>query len=123
MYLLSVETKISTAHRLRDYNGPCARIHGHNWKIRLEVQSAIADEKGIVLDFTTLEHYLHQVTGPFDHQLMNDVSPFDVMNPTAENLAKYIYDRVEKLLPDQIKMKKVNVWETDRYMVSYEGKQ
>ena len=122
MYTLSVETMISTAHRLRDYDGPCARIHGHNWKIRLEVKATVTDDKGIVLDFTTLEQNLQQVTSSYDHQLINDVSPFDVLNPTAENLAKHIYDQVEKLLPAQIRMKKISVWETDRYMVSYEGK-
>lgn len=122
MYTLSVETMISTAHRLRDYEGPCARIHGHNWQIRLEVQSADIDDVGIVMDFTTLEKYLQQVISPFDHQLINDISPFDQLNPTAENLSKYIYDRIQTLLPSQIKIKKVSVWETERFMVSYEGK-
>ena len=121
MYTLSVDTTISAAHRLRDYNGPCARIHGHNWKIRLEVQSDIIDEIGIIVDFTTLEQYLQQVAGQFDHQLINDISPFNELNPTAENLVKFIYDQVKRLLPPQIKIKKVSVWETDYYMVTYEG--
>ena len=121
MFTLSVDTTISAAHRLRDYKGSCARIHGHNWKIRLEVQSDIIDEIGIVVDFTTLGQYLQQVTGQFDHQLMNEISPFDELNPTAENLAKYIYDQVKKLLPSHIKIKKVSVWETDHYVVTYEG--
>jgi len=120
MYTLSIEKTISTAHQLRDYNGPCANIHGHNWKVRVEVQSNIIDDIGIAIDFSTLDEILWQVIGPFDHQLINSVAPFDELNPTAENLVKYIYDQLKGMLTDKVSLRKVSVWETDEYMVSYE---
>jgi 6-pyruvoyltetrahydropterin/6-carboxytetrahydropterin synthase len=120
MYALSVEKIISTAHRLRDYDGPCERIHGHNWKIRMDVRAASLDEIGIAVDFVVLQDILDEVAGPFDHQLLNDIPPFDALNPTAENLVKYLYDKIKVLLPKGIDLKKVTVWETDNCLVSYE---
>ena len=120
MYTLSVEKTISTAHQLRDYNGPCANIHGHNWKVKVEVQSEVVDDMGIVIDFTSLDEKLWEVIGPFDHQLINLVAPFDKLNPTAENLVKFIYERLQNILTEKVSLRKVSVWETDEYMVSYE---
>jgi 6-pyruvoyltetrahydropterin/6-carboxytetrahydropterin synthase len=120
MYTLSVQKMISTAHQLHDYNGPCARVHGHNWKIKLDVQSDKVDDIGIAIDFSNLDKKLWQVIGPFDHQLINSIPPFDKLNPTAENLVKYIYNQLQNILTEAISLKKVSVWETDEYMVSYE---
>jgi 6-pyruvoyltetrahydropterin/6-carboxytetrahydropterin synthase len=120
MYKLSVEKVISTAHHLRDYDGPCARIHGHNWRVKLEVQSKKVDHIGIAIDFTELDEILWEVIGPFDHQLINSVPPFDKLNPTAENLAKFIYEQLKLKLTEKVSISSVSVWETDDYMVSYE---
>ena len=120
MYTLSVERMISTAHQLNNYDGPCARIHGHNWKIQVKVQSEFLNEIGISMDFSDLDKYLWQIVGPFDHQLLNTVPPFDKLNPTAENLVKYIYNQVKTVLPPKINVKRVKIWETDQSAVSYE---
>ena len=120
MYTLSVDKTISTAHQLRDYDGPCANIHGHNWKVKVEVQSNVVDDIGIVIDFATLDTKLWEVIRPFDHQLINSIAPFDKLNPTAENLVKFIYDQLRSILTDKVSVRKVSVWETDEYMVSYE---
>ena len=120
MYTLSVEKMISTAHQLRDYNGPCANIHGHNWKVNVEVQTKVVDNIGIAIDFVTLDGLLWEVIGPFDHQLINSIAPFDKLNPTAENLVKFIYDQLRSILTDKVSVRKVSVWETDEYMASYE---
>ena len=120
MYTLSVEKVISAAHQLRQYDGPCSNIHGHNWKIRAEVESNTVDAIGIAIDFSALEKKLWEVISNFDHKLLNSVPPFDTMNPTAENMVKYIYDQLNKQLTDNVHLKKVTVWETDEYMVSYE---
>jgi len=120
MYKLSVDKVISTAHQLRDYDGPCAQVHGHNWKVRLEVQSEDIDKSGIAIDFTELDEKLWEVIGPFDHQMINSIQPFDKINPTAENLVKYIYTQLKTKLIDNVSIKKVSIWETDEYMVSYE---
>jgi 6-pyruvoyltetrahydropterin/6-carboxytetrahydropterin synthase len=120
MYTLSVDKAISTAHQLRDYDGPCARVHGHNWKVRLEVQSKEVDEKGIAIDFTEMDKKLWEVIGPFDHQLINSVPPFDKLNPTAENLVKFIFNQLKDKFAGHITVKKVSIWETEEYMVSFE---
>ena len=119
MYTLSVEKMISSAHQLNKYEGPCAHIHGHNWKIKVFVQSESLEKSGIALDFSDLDQLLLQIVEPFDHQLINTIPPFDKINPTAENIVKYIYDRMKSMLPDQVSLKNVSIWETENYSVSY----
>jgi 6-pyruvoyltetrahydropterin/6-carboxytetrahydropterin synthase len=120
MYTLSVDKVISTAHQLRDYDGPCARVHGHNWKIQMVVQSKDIDDRGIAIDFNEMDEKLWEVIGPFDHQLINSIPPFDKINPTAENLVKYIFEQLKSKFSGHVTLKKVSAWETDAYMVSYE---
>jgi 6-pyruvoyltetrahydropterin/6-carboxytetrahydropterin synthase len=120
MFSLSVEKMISAAHQLRNYDGPCANVHGHNWRVKVEVQSNKVDEIGIVMDFATLDEKLWEVIGPYDHQLINSLPPFDNLNPTAENLVKYIYEKLQNILGEEVKLRKVSIWETDEYVVSYE---
>ena len=119
MYKLSIESKISAAHRLREYNGPCARVHGHNWKIRVEVTATQLNEVGIAIDFSDLKKITWQVIGPFDHNDFNEIAPFDKLNPTAENIAKFFYTEIKKLLPGGIKLVSIEIWETEKYLVAY----
>lgn len=120
MYTLSIMKEISAAHLLRDYDGPCARIHGHNWKIRIEVRSGNVDDTGIAIDFMDIEKLLWQVIGRYDHRNFNEIAPFDRINPTAENIARFVYEEMKKLLPPGISMQNVQLWETDNYRVCYE---
>jgi 6-pyruvoyltetrahydropterin/6-carboxytetrahydropterin synthase len=120
MYIIAVDKMISAAHQLHDYDGPCARIHGHNWKVRVEVRADASDDSGITLDFNELESWLEKITARFDHQLINSIPPFDKLNPTAENLVKYIYNQMKEQLPPAMTMYRTSIWETENYMVSYE---
>jgi 6-pyruvoyltetrahydropterin/6-carboxytetrahydropterin synthase len=119
MYQLSIEKTISAAHNLRDYKGPCTRVHGHNWKIRVQVKTARLDEAGIAIDFDELDKTTWQIIQRFDHQNLNDISPFDKLNPTAENIVKYFYDQIKNILPSGVHLDKVTLWENDSYQVSY----
>ena len=119
MYYLSIETYISAAHQLNDYQGNCALLHGHNWKIKVQVKTDILDKVGMGLDFKDLKEITWKVAGKFDHQIINKIPPFDKMNPTAEHLSKYFYDEIGKLLPQHIKVNKIYLWETDKYLVEY----
>ena len=119
MYILSIETMISAAHRLREYEGNCVRLHGHNWKIRVEVKTDTLNNLGMGIDFKDLADLAWQVIGRFDHQEINTIPPFDQMNPTAENLARYFYEEIGRLLPEPILMHKIALWETDKYRVEY----
>jgi 6-pyruvoyltetrahydropterin/6-carboxytetrahydropterin synthase len=119
MYHLAIETEISSAHQLRNYDGPCARPHGHNWKIRLNVKSKQLDAVGMAIDFAELEKITWQVVGPFDHNDFNRIKPFDTINPTAENIAKYFFDQIMLKLPQDVTLNSIEIWETDKYRVSY----
>jgi 6-pyruvoyltetrahydropterin/6-carboxytetrahydropterin synthase len=120
MYSLSIEKTISAAHSLRNYQGPCARLHGHNWKINVHVYAKQLNEIGIAIDFEELEKLTWEVIGPFDHQNLNDLAPFDKINPTAEHIVKYIYEQLKPKLPVNIHLHKVTLWESDKYLVAYE---
>jgi 6-pyruvoyltetrahydropterin/6-carboxytetrahydropterin synthase len=119
MYLLAIEKTISAAHYLRDYKGPCERLHGHNWKVRVEVNARQLNEIGIAIDFEELEKLTWKVIGPFDHQNFNELAPFDKLNPTAENIVKYIYDKLNSILPEGLQLHKITLWENESYMVAY----
>jgi len=122
MYRLSIDKTISAAHNLRDYEGPCARIHGHNWKVRVQVLATQLDNTGIVIDFDELEKITWKVIGRFDHQNLNEIHPFDTINPTAENIVKYFYDQIKSVLPRGVKLDAVTLWENQTYRISYAEK-
>jgi 6-pyruvoyltetrahydropterin/6-carboxytetrahydropterin synthase len=110
---------ISAAHVLRNYEGPCARLHGHNWNIKIDVMSGKLNETGFTIDFRDLDELLWKVVGPYDHNNFNDFAPFDKINPTAENIARYFFNEIKKLLPEMVELEKISIWETENYLVEY----
>jgi len=119
MYSLCVESEISSAHRLNLYQGECQRTHGHNWKIKATVSGSELDELGMVIDLMVLRQMLNDCLGQFDHRLLNEVPPFDQMNPTSENLARHIFEWLKKNVPAKIRVDQVEIFETDRLSVTY----
>lgn len=120
VYNLKIITDFASAHTLRDYPGACARMHGHNWKVELEVAATQLDTMGIGLDFKTMKCETNTVCDELDHRYLNDIKPFDEINPTAENIAAYLYRRLsEKLNSEHIKVKAITLWETERACVRY----
>ncbi len=119
MYYLSIDTVLSAAHFLEGYEGDCAKIHGHNWKIRITVKTNKLDKVGMGLDFKAIKDCSWQVLGKYDHHCLNEIAPFNKINPTAENLAKFLYDEITRLLPESIAMHKISLWETENYLVEY----
>jgi len=120
MYEITIETHFSAAHRLRQYDGECERLHGHNWKVEISVISEILNELGMVMDFKDLKDKSKALINRFDHQYLNDIPPFDRINPTTENMAKYIFDELSKLInTENIKISKVSIWESDTCSASY----
>lgn len=118
MYTVSVESKFSSAHNLRGYKGKCEDLHGHNWRVRMTVSSDGLDELGMVCDFTVLKEVLNRAVDGLDHKYLNESEHFRSINPTSENIARYIFEEVSRTRPD-LNIKKVKVWETETSSATY----
>lgn len=120
-YTLKIVTDFAAAHTLRNYPGACSRMHGHNWKVEVEVLATELDEVGMGIDFKTIKKATRQVTEELDHQYLNELVPFDEINPTAENIARFIHQGVGKLINDsRVQVIAVTLWETERACIRYE---
>jgi len=120
MFEIRIVTDFSAAHSLRDYPGDCRKVHGHNWKVEVVVQAEELDPLGISMDFKTLRRETEELLDTLDHSYLNDNPPFHALNPTAENIARWIYETLSKRLNDpRVRVGRVNVWETERSRASY----
>ena len=117
MFEVTVERMFAAAHALRDYKGSCERTHGHNWRVRVTLEGEKVDKTGMLADFIDVKGTMDRVIGYLDHQFLNEIQPFDVVNPSAENIAKWIHDELSNLKGDnggaEWSVSKVQVWETD----------
>jgi 6-pyruvoyltetrahydropterin/6-carboxytetrahydropterin synthase len=119
MYELHVEDHFAAAHRLREYEGECENLHGHNWRVLVRVAAPVLDGLGMVMDFRRLRECLRQVLSGLDHHYLNEVPPFDVQNPTTENLCRHIAQGMADLLPPGVSVRAVRCWESDGCSASY----
>lgn len=126
LYELRVKTTFDAAHYLWEYAGKCSRLHGHTWAVEITVAGKQLDQRGIVVDFLELKEVLREVTGRFDHRLLNEIPPFractEGLNPTAENLARVIFDDVQARLKEVapgVQLAAVQVWESMGTSVIY----
>ncbi len=120
MYELKVITHFSGAHQLKDFEGACEDLHGHNWKIELYVTSNDLDEAGVVIDFRTLKKHVKTVLGTLDHKFLNDLAPFKNQNPSSENIARYVAEQLALLLEGQdVKVSRVTAWESESACATY----
>ncbi len=118
MFELKVRDHISSAHTLHGYDGPCACLHGHTWKIEVTVTGNQLDKIGLLVDFKIIKQKLKEVLLPLDHVNLNDLPAFVGINPSTENLAKHIYAQMaSRVLP--LKLKQLEVWESDTASVIY----
>jgi len=117
MFEVTVKTEFAAAHRLIDHPGPCREIHGHNWKVEAAFAGAKLDKQGMVIDFADVMKELDRIKSLVDHRMINEVPPFDRINPTAENIAKWIFDELAENLPTS--PARVTVHETDSTSASY----
>jgi 6-pyruvoyltetrahydropterin/6-carboxytetrahydropterin synthase len=139
MYTIFKDFSFAAAHAIRGHTGGCQNLHGHNYRVRVHLRARRLDELGMVLDFADLKAIMQEVVGPFDHQVLNEVPPFDERNTTAELLARYVFDEVAKRLParpetddragvggaggadrPRLAVVRVEVWENDTSCAAYE---
>ena len=119
-YTLKISTDFASAHTLRNYPGDCSRMHGHNWKVEVEVTATALNEHEMGMDFKTIKTATRKLAKTLDHRYLNDIPPFDTRNPTAENIAQYFYQQLSNILDiEQARVTAVTIWETDRACVRY----
>lgn len=117
---LRVKSGFSAAHRLVGSGGKCESLHGHNFRVELEVEGRELDDTGMVVDFGVLKGVLKQVLKELDHRDLNEVSAFKDKSPSSENLARHILGEVDRKLPDPgLKLRSVTVSESDTASATY----
>jgi 6-pyruvoyltetrahydropterin/6-carboxytetrahydropterin synthase len=119
MHTIKILTDFAAAHSLRDYPGDCANLHGHNWHLEISISGEL-DASGMVMDFRSLKTKTKAIIDRLDHKYINEVAPFDTINPTAENIAKYVFDELDKQITTKTTfVKEVGVWENARSQAIY----
>lgn len=122
MYKLSVSDSFSAAHRLCGYEGACSNLHGHNWIVRVALTAKKLDDIGMAMDFGLIKGLLKKITDELDHAYLNDLPEFKEINPTSENLARHIFERMQKSLDDpSIQVAEVEISESPTSSVVYYG--
>jgi len=120
LFELTVETSFSAAHQLRGYKGRCEKLHGHNWKVNIHVVSDRLNDLGMVMDFHEVKRLANETVSPLDHSFLNDMFPFTEVNPSSENVAKWIYDSLKKKLnAGPVHLSAVTVWESETASATY----
>ncbi len=120
MYQISVEQHFDAAHFLRGYQGKCEALHGHRYQVVVTLKASRLDGIGLAYDFTELKRHLGDILSRFDHTCLNDVAPFDSINPSAENIASTIYGELKPRLEGAlVALSCVEVWESPQNRVAY----
>jgi 6-pyruvoyltetrahydropterin/6-carboxytetrahydropterin synthase len=121
MFVVTVQAHYDSAHFLRNYHGKCERLHGHRYVVELALTSETLDESGIAYDFVHVKKHLRELANELDHNNLNDLPPFDVIEPSAENQARYFYDEMKRRLPSPMNdaVLYTKVWETPTQFALY----
>ncbi len=120
MYRVSVDYSFAAGHALRGYKGKCENVHGHNYKVRVNVAGDQLNAIGLLVDFVDLRAALRKIIERLDHRMLNDLEPFDRLNPSAENLAAYFAAELGRAFESQpVRIEAVTVWETDTTSATY----
>jgi 6-pyruvoyltetrahydropterin/6-carboxytetrahydropterin synthase len=121
MFIVSVQAHYDSAHFLRNYKGKCERLHGHRYVVEIALATNELNESGIAFDFVDVKRTLRELADYLDHNNLNELAPFDTLEPSAENQAKYFYDEMRRLLPAPMSEAVVyaRVWETPTQWAQY----
>lgn len=120
MYELTIETRFAAAHQLRGYKGRCENLHGHNWKVQVSVGSDRLNDIGLAIDFGELKAMTNEVVSTLDHGMLNEIFPFTEINPSSENIAKWIFESLKKRVDrDNLELSSVTVWESETASATY----
>ena len=121
MFEISVEQTFAAGHALRNYKGKCENVHGHNFRVQVVIEGERLDETGLLVDFIDVKDAMRGIIARLDHVFLNEIAPFDVKNPSAENIAEYFFEEITRGLtsPVPVRIREVKVWETDIQSATY----
>ena len=120
MYELKIISQFAAAHQLRESHGKCERLHGHNWKVEVYVTGDQLGKDGLLIDFKMIKKATEKVLNELDHKFLNELEPFRTINPSSENIARYVYESLDQELTNgNIKVNKVSAWESDSACATY----
>lgn len=120
MYELSVKSRFAAAHQLRAYQGRCENLHGHNWVVEATLEAASLNQIGLAIDFTEIKKALHEVLDELDHKHLNDLPMFREMNPSSENLSRWICEALAARLDSgDVRVSRVTTWESEDACATY----
>lgn len=120
MYHLKILTDFAAAHNLINYQGDCENLHGHNWKVEVQVTARELNNAGLGIDFKILKRETKSLLERLDHKYLNDLPMFKDVSPSSERISKYLFDELGKTLNDNnVTVDCVTVWESDRACASY----
>ncbi|MFH0959407.1 MAG: 6-carboxytetrahydropterin synthase QueD [Pseudomonadota bacterium] len=120
MFEVEIISSFAAAHRLRQYKGKCERLHGHNYRVHVTARASNPKSNGMVIDFGELKKITNDFLERLDHHLLNEIKPFDQIEPSAENIAECIFNEVERGLGDRGHLLySVGVWESDTSLARY----
>lgn len=123
MFEVIVEQPFSAAHYLKDYPGKCAKVHGHNYRVQITIEGEELDKLGMLVEFEVIKQALKPWIDQFDHGFLNEIPPFDQINPSAENLAKHFYTEVTRAIEGSTaRVSYVRVFETEKCSAAYRPK-
>lgn len=119
MYQISVESHFDAAHYLRGYKGKCENLHGHRYRVAVNISKDKLNDIGLAYDFSDLKRQLNEALDQFDHNCLNDLEPFDKINPSAENIATVIYEKLKAKLEENTVILNIQVWESPESCITY----
>ncbi|MBW1797274.1 MAG: 6-carboxytetrahydropterin synthase QueD [Deltaproteobacteria bacterium] len=120
MYELKIISQFAAAHQLREYEGKCEKLHGHNWKIEVYVTGEKLEKNGLLIDFKLVKNATQKVLNELDHVFLNELDAFKTINPSSENIARHIFTELSREVnTEDIKVSRVTTWESDSACASY----
>lgn len=124
MFEASVEETFAAGHALRNYHGKCENVHGHNYRVRISIEGESLNRAGLLVDFVELKRVMRGIIEKLDHRFLNDIPPFDDLNPSAENMARYFFEEMASRLAgdareNPVRVTEVKIWETETSTATY----
>lgn len=124
LYELTIHCDFEAAHCLPDYPGKCRRLHGHNWQVEVTITGNQLDEMGMLMDFKVFKQEVNSVLDTLDHYYLNELEPFKNMKPTAENIARYLFENISDrpafaASGRGLRITRVKIWESPHSAASY----